>query len=157
MAFVFCSEVDGLGIGRPGKRSNPVIEILCQILLLSRLAVVEHQAEAVALVSRALLGAVGDAAAIGRIERRRVAGGIVGGDVLRLDRSGRASADRNDPQIVVGRSGLILVMIGGVANLLPVGREGIVVLPAEREYRSVVVAGGEIQRRPMNRRDRPSW
>ena len=52
--------------------------------------------------------------------------------------------DRDDPEIVVGGSRRILVVIRGVANLLPIGREGVVVLPAEREYGSVVVAGGEV-------------
>src|ERR1017187_11002475 len=114
-----------------------MIETLRYILPLACLAVVQHQAEAVALVSRTLLGAVGDVAAIGRIEWRRVAGGIVGGDVLR-----RASGDGDDPQIVVRRSRRILVVVRGVANLLPVGREGVVILPAKREHRGVVVARG---------------
>src|SRR6266446_2033490 len=112
-----------------------MIKALGQILLLSRLAVIQHQPKAVALVSRTLLGAVGDVAAVGGIERRRVAGGILGGDVL-----GHAAADRGDPEIVVGGSGFVLVVIRGVANLLSVGREGIVVLPTERENGSVVVA-----------------
>src|ERR1700688_2718664 len=97
-----------------------MIEVFGCISLLASLAVVEHQPEAVALVSRTLLGAVGDVTAIGRVERRRVAGRIVGSDVLRLNRSGLASADRDDPQIVVGGSGRILVVIRGVANFLPV-------------------------------------
>ena len=126
-----------------------MIQVLCQILLLARLPVVQHQPEAVALVSRTLLGAVGDVAAIGRIERRRVAGGIVGGDVLGLrqnlrGRGARRSIDRDNPQIVVGRSRRILVVIRGVANLLPVGREGIVILPAERKNRRIIVAGCEV-------------
>src|SRR5579864_3012466 len=124
-----------------------MIKVLRQILLLPRFAVVEHQAETVALVSRTLLGAVGDVAAIGRIERRRVAGGIVGGDVLRDGAGGRGvrrSIYRDDPQIVVGGRGGILVVIRGVANLLPVGRVGVVILPAEGEHRRVVVARSEI-------------
>ena len=63
-----------------------MLETLRQVFLLARLPVVQHQPETVALVSRTLLGAVGDVAAIGRIERRRVAGGIVGGDVPGLCR-----------------------------------------------------------------------
>src|ERR1022692_2480802 len=116
-----------------------MIETLRYILLHARLAVVQHQAEAVALVSRTLLSAVGDVAVIGRIERRRVAGGIVGGNVL-----GGAAIDRNDPEIVIVRRRRVLVVIRGVANLLPVGREGVVVLPAEREHRRVIVAGGQV-------------
>src|SRR6266446_5071432 len=119
-----------------------MIKALGQILLLSRLAVIQHQPKAVALVSRTLLGAVGDVAAVGGIERRRVAGGILGGDVL-----GRASADRGDPQIVVRGSGFVFVVIRGVANLLPVGREGVVVLPAKREHGRIIVAGREIASR----------
>src|ERR1039457_703285 len=123
-----------------------MIETLRYILLLARLAVVQHQAEAVALVSRTLLGAGGGVRAIGRIERRRVAGGIVGGDVLRGDgRDARRSIiHRDDPQIVVGGRRPDLVVVRGVTNLLPVGRESVVVLPAERELRSVVVSGREI-------------
>src|ERR1039457_2344555 len=124
-----------------------MIEALRYILLHARLAVVQYQAEAVALVSRTLLGAVGDVAAIGRIERRRVAGGIVGGDVL-----GRASADRDDPQVVIGGSRRILVVIRGVADLLAVGREGIVILPAEGEDARIVVAGGQIAGKSIHRR-----
>src|SRR6266853_643018 len=110
-----------------------------ELRLLSRPPVVQHQPEAVALVSRTLLGAIGDVLAIGRIERRRVAGGIVGGDVL-----GRSSIHRDDPEIVVGGRGFDLIVVRGVANLLPVGREGVVVLSAEREYGSVVVSGREV-------------
>src|ERR1017187_5270564 len=126
-----------------------MIETLRYILLLARLAVVQHEAEAVALVSRTLLGAVGDVAAIGGIERRGVAGGIVGGDVLGFGqnlsgRVARSHTDRDDPEIVVGGSGRILVVIRGVANLLSIGRESIVVLPAEREHGRIVVARGQI-------------
>src|SRR5579864_3971523 len=71
-------KIDSLRIRRPHERANPRVELFRQILLLPRLAVVQHQLEAVALVSRTLLGAVGDVAAIGRIERRRVAGRIFG-------------------------------------------------------------------------------
>src|ERR1035438_5887312 len=128
MTFVLCAEIDPFGIEGPCKRSDPMIKVLRQILLLRRLAVVEHQAELVALVSRTPLSAVGNVAAVGRIERRGVAGRIVGSDVL-----GGASADRDDPEIVVGGRRGVLVLIRGVANLLPIGRESIVVLPAERE------------------------
>src|ERR1700722_11301 len=127
----FRGKVNSFRISSPNIRTHPTIEILREILLLFRLAVVQHQAEAVALVSRTLLGAVGDVAAIGRIERRRVAGGSVGAAVLGLGqnlagRGVRRSVNRDDTQSVVGGSGLVLVMIRGVANLVPIGREGIV-------------------------------
>src|SRR5580698_1352543 len=53
---------------------------------------------------------------------------------------------RDDPEIVVGGSGFVLVVIRGVANLLPIGREGIVVLPAEREHGRIVIAGSQVAR-----------
>src|SRR5579862_960624 len=84
MTFVLRTEVNCLRVGRPSERSDPLQELFGQVFLLAGLAVVEHQAKAVALVSGTLLGAVGDVAAVRRIERRRVAGGIVGGDVLGL-------------------------------------------------------------------------
>src|ERR1700722_7034657 len=119
-----------------------MIEVLRQVLLLAGLAVIQHQAEAVALVSRTLLGAIGDVLAVGRIERGRVAGGIVGGVFFC-----RPPADRDNPEIVIGRGGFVLIVIRGVTNLLAVRREGIVVLAAEREYRRVVVARREVARR----------
>src|ERR1035441_9796687 len=149
LSFVLGGEIKLGGIRCPDEASDPVVKILREIFLLPRLAVVQHQPEAIALVSRTLLGAVGDVLAIGRIERRRVAGGIVGGDVLRLDgRDARRSIihiQRDDPEIVVGGGrGFDLVVVRGVANLLPVWREGVVVLPAERELGRVVVAGREV-------------
>src|SRR5208283_228006 len=149
LTLMLGGEVDLSGIRSPDKGTDPSVKIFRKILFLPRLAVVEHQAKAVALVSRTLLGAVGDVLAIGRVERSRVAGGIVGGDVLCLDRSGRSSIHRDDPEIVVGGGGFDLVVIRGVANLLPVGREGVVILPAQRERRRIVVAGREIARRQV--------
>src|SRR5579872_6185877 len=107
-----------------------MIKVLGQIFLLAGFAVVEHEAEAVTFVSGALLSAVGDVLPIGRVERRRVAGGIVGGNVFghRDDLGGRgvrSYVDGDEPKIVVGGCGGILVVIGGVANLLAVGREGV--------------------------------
>src|SRR5208282_48319 len=113
-SMIFRYKIKSRRIGRPSECPHPAVEHVRQILLLARLAVVQHQAEAVALVSRTLLGAVGDVLAIGRIERSRVAGRIVGGDVLC-----RPSADRDDPEIVVGGGGFDLVVVRGVANLLP--------------------------------------
>ena len=56
----------------------------------------------------------------------------------------RPAADRNNPEIVIGGCGFDLVVIRGVANLLPVGREGVVVLSAERKHRRIVVTGREV-------------
>src|ERR1700756_5088733 len=165
MTQMLGAEVDGLRVACPRVGSDPVIEGGREFSFLAVLPVVEHEAEAVALISGTLLGAVGDVASVGRIEWRRVAGGIVGGDVLgmrenrtcpilgsRVDatRSARGGTEecvrpyihRDDPQIVVGGGGWVLVVIGRVTNLLPVRREGIVVLPAEGEDGSVVVARG---------------
>src|SRR5580698_9056113 len=77
--LVLGDEIKPRRVRRPNERSYPMIETLRQIRLSPRFAVVQHQPELVALVSRTLLGAVGDVTSIGRIERGRVAGGIVGG------------------------------------------------------------------------------
>src|SRR5215831_12649931 len=106
MAQVLGGEVNRFGIGRPRERSYPVIEIRSEVVLLAGFAIVEHEAEAVALVTGTLLGAVGDVAAVGGIEGGGIAGRVVGGDVL-----GRPSANREDPEIVVGGSGWILLVI----------------------------------------------
>src|SRR5208282_1089628 len=132
-------EVDLSGIRSPDKGTDPSVKIFRKILFLPRLAVVEHQPKAVALVSRTLLGAVGDVLAIGRIERSRVAAGIVGRDVL-----GRSSIHRNDPEVIIGRSSFDLVVVRGIANLLPIRRKSVVILPAQRELRRIVVAGREV-------------
>src|SRR5882724_6815123 len=125
----FRIEIDARRIWSPSECSNPVAKRFRKFFLRPSFPLVQHQPKAVALVSRTLLGAVGDVLAIGRIERRRVAGGIVGGDVL-----GGSTIYRNSPEIVVGGSGFDLVVIRAVANLLPVGGEGVVVLSAEREH-----------------------
>src|SRR5258708_26818755 len=78
------TEVDRLRVRSPDERSNPMIETLRYIFFLPRLTVIQHQPEAVALVSRTLLGAVCDVLAIRRIQRRRVAGWIVRGNVFFL-------------------------------------------------------------------------
>src|ERR1035441_10016916 len=77
LALILGVEINARRIRRPGEGTDPSIEVFRQIPLLSRLAVVQHQPKAVALVSRTLLDAVGDVLAIGRIERSRVASGIV--------------------------------------------------------------------------------
>ena len=75
---------------------------------------------------------------------------MVGGDVLGLGENldgrdaRRSTIHGDDPEIVVGGCGFDLVMIRGVANLLSVGREGVVVLSAEREDGRVVVSGCEV-------------
>src|SRR5437870_3249212 len=48
----------------PAEGPDPAVEILRQILPHSRLALIQHQPKAVALVSWTLLGAVGDVLAI---------------------------------------------------------------------------------------------
>src|SRR5450631_1940475 len=68
-SFILRDKIKMRRVRRPNITSHPLIETLGQIPLLTRLAVVEYEAEAVALVSRTRLGAVGDEAAIGRLER----------------------------------------------------------------------------------------
>src|SRR5215468_7078078 len=115
MAQMLGGEVDRRRVGRPRERAHPMIEVWSEIFFLAGLAIVEHEAEAVALVSRTLLGAVGDVASVGGIEWGCVTSGVVGGDVL-----GCATGDGDNPQIIIGRSRLVLVVIRRVANLFAI-------------------------------------
>src|SRR5581483_9259839 len=133
----------------PGKRTDPAVKVFSETCRFSRLPVVEHQPPAVALVSRALLRTVGDVLAIRRIERSVVGGLVLGGDVLRRRKNifrshTRRKIHRDGKQIVVGRSRGHRVMIRGITKLLPIRRKRIIILPAERKDRRVVVAGGEV-------------
>src|SRR5262249_27001460 len=112
---------------------------LRQILLLSRLPVVEHQAKSVGFVPGALLRAVSDVLAIRRVERREVTGGIVGRDV-----PGLGATYRNDPDVAVGGSRFDLVVVRAEGNFLAVGGEGVVILSTEGEDGRIEVARGEI-------------
>src|SRR5207245_6156942 len=85
------------------------------------LPVVQHQAEAVALVSRTRLRAVADVVAIRRIERSLIRRFVVGSDVLGLSqnlggRRVRLYVDWNRTQIIVGRNRRNRCLVGGVAN-----------------------------------------
>ena len=126
-------------MSRPSDRS----EHLRQILLAPVFRSYSISRNRSTLVSRTLLRSVGDVFAVGRIERCRVARGIVGGDVLGLyGRDARTYTD--DPDVVVRRGRFDFVVIRGVGDFLSVGREGVVVLSAKREGRRIVVAGREV-------------
>src|SRR3989442_1858192 len=113
------------------------------------LPVVQHQAEAVALVSRTRLRAVGDVVAIRRIERSLIRRLVVGSGVL-LCRKGsggrgvRAYVNRDNEQVIVRAGGFDFIVVRGEANLLPIRREGVIVLPAKRKDWSIVIARSEI-------------
>src|SRR6266536_302148 len=125
------------------------------MLLLSRFPLIQHQTPAVALVSRTRLRAIGDVLPIRRIERSFIRRLVVASDVLRLDelsldalclygRDARPSSYWNNPQVIIGAGGFNSVMVRGVANLQTIRRESIIVLPAEREHRRIVIAGRQI-------------
>ena len=50
----------------------------------------------------------------------------------------------HDEQVTVGADGLHLINIAAVSNLVPVGRERILVLPAKAERRNVMAARCQI-------------
>src|SRR5437879_13911082 len=98
-----------------------------------------------ALLARTLRRAIGDVLAIRRIERSVVGGLVLRCDVLRRrkhlgGRVARPHTDWNGKQIIVGRNGRLAVVIRGVTNLLPIGRDSIIVLPAKRKHWRVVIA-----------------
>src|SRR5581483_8934766 len=51
-------EIEPGRIRQPREAADPPIQVFCQVLLLSRLPVIQHQPEAVALIPRTLLRAV---------------------------------------------------------------------------------------------------
>src|SRR5205807_5919839 len=113
------------------------------------LPVVQHQAEAVALVSRTRLRAVGDVVAIRRIERSLIRRFVVGSDVLRRrkDSGGRGVrpyVNRDNEQVIVGADGFNFIVVRGEANLLAIGREGVHVLSAKMKRRRIVIAGSKV-------------
>src|SRR6185369_8497102 len=136
------TEVNRLRIWRPSEASDPVIKVLRQISFLSRLPVVQHQPEPVALVPRPLLRAVGDVLAIRRIKRSRVARRVVSRDVLRLP--SRVCVYWHQPQVVIRGRRFHLVVIRGVTDLLSIRRKGKEVLSTQRERRSVVITRRQV-------------
>src|SRR5207245_6983618 len=107
--------------------------------------VVQHQTEAVALVSRTLLRAIGDVLPIRRIERSLIRRLVVGSDVLGLDgRDARPSTNWDCKQIIVGADGFNFIVVRGEANLLAIGGKGVIVLPAKMKRRRIVIARSKV-------------
>src|SRR6185312_8347538 len=94
--MIVAGKINGGGIGRPGKRIHPAIEVLCQVARASCLPLVEKQSKAVAFVSGARLRTAGDKTSIGRVQRSGIASRTAG-DFLR-----RPSRNGNDKYVVVG-------------------------------------------------------
>src|SRR5438093_6705572 len=118
-----------------------MIESLRQVRLLPCLPLVHHQPPAIALVSRTRLRAIADVLPIRRIQRSLIGGLVVGCDVLRWP-----SICRDGEQIIVRAGGLIFLGIRREANLLPAGRKGIHVLPAQMKRRRIVISRRQIAR-----------
>ncbi len=101
------------------------------------------EAEAVTLIAGVELGADGEIAAIGRVDGGGVRAGIGGGEI------GGASVGRGEGEgeyIAIGGCGQHRVEVAGEGDLAAIGRELVLVLPAERKGRYVMVAGGEVAR-----------
>src|SRR5262249_9205239 len=98
----------------PAVRSHPLIEISGQIPLLSRLPVIQHQPESVALVARTQLRAIGDVLTIRRIEWSVVGGLVLGSDVLGLCSTSFEVASAGKFTGTVNKS--LLVEAAGIAS-----------------------------------------
>ena len=140
-AAIFGREEQARRIGRPGEAVHPAVHVFGQIDDASGGAFEQQQPPAIALVSGAELGAVGDVLAVGRILRRGVG--------ARIDRhlDGRSARDRDHVEVGVGAGGGSLIRIPGVADLRSVGRDGVIVRTAERERRNVAIARRQVLRR----------
>ena len=99
----------------------------------TRLAIQQHDREAVRFESRAFHRAPGERAAVGRVERLRIPGGVIGGQVARL-----AALRRHFIDVEVRRPGLRLAFDARVErNRRAVGREGVLGGVAERLRRYI--------------------
>ncbi len=114
-------EVDSLRIRRPGQILDPAVEAGKQFANLLILAVVEHEAEAVALISRARLRTEGDVLAIGRIARCEIAA-WAGRDA---DGPGVGIAQAQRENVAVGAESGDRIRVPFEGDLLAVRREGI--------------------------------
>src|ERR1039458_8584567 len=116
-------------VGRPNKAANPEIKIVRRGTSLTRLTVVEHEAETVALVSRTLLGAVGDVAAIGGIERRGVSPNKAANPEIKIVRRGtsltRLTVVEHEAETVALVSRTLLGAVGDVAAIGGIERRGV--------------------------------
>ena len=141
VAGVLGGEVELGGIRRPSDGLHPAVEVFGEVGDFAGGALDELQAEAVALVPGAELGADGDVFSVGRVERRGVRAVVGRGEVYG---PGLRVGEREGEDIAIGRCGLDLVKIGGEGDLAAVGRELVLVLPAEGKGRHVVIAGSKV-------------
>src|SRR5690349_15141208 len=137
-------EIDGVGVGRPGKTEHPLVESSGEVFDLPRLAVINPQAKKGRLVAVRGLRSVGDVAAVRRVLGRGVGAGIGGGNILRLPPGGA-----HQEKIVVGGPGSgarWLRMVRGVTDFLPDRRNGITVRSAQEKGGRSIRPGSEIAR-----------
>ena len=120
---------------------DPVVEVLGEVGDFAGGALDQLEAEAVALVSGAELGADGDVLSVGRVEGGGVRALVGGGEIHGL-RIGIAEVEGE--YIAIGRCSLHLIEIAGEGDLAAKGRELVLVLSAEREGRDVVISGSEV-------------
>ncbi len=118
--FLFCEEVEAFRVRRPFVAVHPIVEIFRQHLRRLALSVVNGKAEAVRLIARHTLHAVGNVTAVGRIGRRTVPGFVLRRDVFR-----RSAFYRHDEEVGIGAGFGVRAAFGSVANLATVWREGI--------------------------------
>jgi hypothetical protein len=111
--------------------------------MLACLAVEEHQLPAIGLEAWAMLRAVGDEPAVGRVRRPAIGRGVRR-DLARLrGRIGQVDQE----QVAVGADRLDRVGLLCERQFLRVGRERVVVRTSERERRHVGITWGDVARR----------
>ncbi len=126
------------GIALPGKTVDPAVQRFGEIGDLAVLAFEHQQAPAVAFIAGAELRAPGEVLAVGRILRA----GIGAGGGCDFDRG--TAIDGHHVEIRVGAGGRYGVGIHGIADLLAVGRDVVIVGAAEGKRRNVDGARGEV-------------
>src|ERR1019366_5819097 len=120
------------GIGKPGKADDRAVEIFSQRREPSSGPFKKQETLPIALVAGTRLRTECDVFAVRRIVRRTVRGGI------RRDApwtGGIFAGDRHDEQVVVRAGGRSLIGVHGEADFLAIGRDSVIVGPAEREGR----------------------
>lgn len=117
-ALYLTEEEDTLAVGSPFVIIYPVVKLLCQDGRLLCSPVVDSKTEAIRLITRHLLQAVSDILAVRRISRSTIPSLVLLRDADRF-----SPIHRYRPQVGIGASLLMLIMIGYETDLLAVRRE----------------------------------
>ena len=132
-ALYLTEEEDTLAVGSPFVIIYPVVKLLCQDGRLLCSPVVDSKTEAIRLITRYLLQAVSDILAV-----RRIGWSTIPSLVLLRDADRFSPIHRYRPQVGIGASLLMLIMIGYETDLLAVRRELIGDSTPNHEYKRII-------------------